>query len=201
MINSNQELRDYLTKAEGISRRGLNIMCFIGVFIFGWLLAVVFGMLGRKNQGWFYIVPLIVILSISRTSESGIVILAPVIYLAGWIHANMVLSRYESLARQRIIEIDSCSSPDDVQNLLEKGLLEAKVLHQKQKAVLTFLKVLEFEGGSADYLNLAGVALFSDKRYEDAKNFFDRALLSAENEILIKQIKQNQVNAEKKIQG
>ena len=35
MIGENQELHDYVTSAEGISRKGLNIMCFIGVFILG----------------------------------------------------------------------------------------------------------------------------------------------------------------------
>ena len=42
MIGRNEELNDYVLKAQGIGRTGLNVMCFIGVFIFGWLLAVVF---------------------------------------------------------------------------------------------------------------------------------------------------------------
>ena len=35
MIGGNQELQEYVLKAQGLSRKGLNIMCFIGVFIFG----------------------------------------------------------------------------------------------------------------------------------------------------------------------
>jgi hypothetical protein len=58
-IGGNQELQEYVLKARGLSRKGLNIMCFIGVFIFGWLLAVVFEMLGKKKQGRFYIIPII----------------------------------------------------------------------------------------------------------------------------------------------
>jgi len=60
------ELQEYVLKAEGLSRKGLNIMCFIGVFIFGVLLGVAFDMLGKKRQGWFYLVPIIGCLVISR---------------------------------------------------------------------------------------------------------------------------------------
>ena len=42
-----------------ISRFGLNLMTFIGLFIFGWLIAVVFDKLGRRGLGWAYLVPVI----------------------------------------------------------------------------------------------------------------------------------------------
>ena len=57
MIGANEELSNCL-KAGGISRTALNVTAFIGVFIFGWLILVVFASLGKGKQGLAYFIPL-----------------------------------------------------------------------------------------------------------------------------------------------
>ena len=128
-MGNNKELDNYGLKDQGISRSGLNIMCFIGVFIFGWLLLVAFDQLGKKDKGWLYIVPILFLLFLSLKGTAELGFIAPIIYVVGWIHANVVLSRYQSLAKQRIAVIDKTpSSQQTADVLLERGLLEAKVL-------------------------------------------------------------------------
>jgi tetratricopeptide (TPR) repeat protein len=200
MIGGNQELNDYVLKAQGLGRKGLNIMCFIGVFIFGWLLAVAFGMLGKKRQGWFYVVPIIGCLVISRQAGAPIGILAPIIYAIGWIHANLVLSGYQSSARDRIAQIDRLSGDQlTIDAMMEKGVLQSKVLADGEAAAAILARALQMPGGDAQLLNLAGVVLFANKRYAEAKQFFDRALANAKDEALMKQVKQNQASVEKKL--
>ena len=200
MIGGNQGLNDYVLNEQGLGRKGLNIMCFIGVFIFGWLLAVAFDMLGRKRQGWFYVIPIIICLVLSRQAEPAIGILAPIIYIIGWIHANAVLSGYQSGSRDRIAQIDLL--PGDqltVDAILEKGILQWKVLADTDAAVATLTKALQMQGGDAQLLNLAGFGLCADKQFAEAKQFFDRALSSAKDDALIKRIKQNLNSVGKKL--
>ena len=165
MIGGNEELQDYVLKAQGLSRKGLNIMCFIGVFIFGWLLAVAFEMLGKKKQGWFYVVPIIGCLVISREAGPAIGLLAPIIYVIGWIHANAVLSGYQASARDRIGQIDRLSGDQvTIDAVIEKGILQQKVLSAREAALSTLASALQMPGGDGQLLNLAGVAMFANKR-------------------------------------
>ncbi len=199
MFDWNGELENYVRNAQGLSRKGLNIMCFIGVFIFGWLLAVAFDMLGKKIQGWFYVVPLIACLAIARY-QPILVLVGAIIYVVGWVHANMILSLYESLARQRVEEIDHLqSSARTTDILLEKGLLLSKVLRQVESSCSVFAEALQMPGGNPQLLNLAGVSMFACKRYNEAKQLFDRALTGAKDESLIKQVKLNQTAVEKRM--
>lgn len=195
-----EDLANYMLKAQGISRSGLNIMCFIGVFIFGWLLVVAFNQLGKKGIGWLYIVPIIFLLVLSGKDMAELGLIAPIIYIAGWIHANVVLSRYKSLAKQRIAEINRTpSSQHTADALLERGLLEAKVLRQTDQAMSDLTNVLQLSGGDPQLLNLAGVQFSGAKRFGEAKKFFDRALETTKDEALVNQIKKNQAFAEKRL--
>jgi DNA-directed RNA polymerase subunit RPC12/RpoP len=203
LIGGNQALNDYVLTADGLGRMGLNIMCFIGVFIFGWLLTMAFQSLGKKNLGWYYIGPVFVCLAISRfggdlAQLAGMVAL--ILYAVGWIHANLVLSEYQSGANKRIAQIEGLSTGNKTTDiLLEKGILQSKVLGQKELAFATFAKAAQMPGGNAKLLNMAGVALFASKRYAQAKPFFERALSGTKDDGLIKQIKQNQASVEKKL--
>jgi len=200
MIGGNQELQDYILKAQGLGRKGLNIMCFIGVFIFGWLLAVAFEMLGKKKQGWYYVVPIIGCLVISRQTAPALGLVAPIIYIIGWIHANTVLSAYQSSARQRIGQLDMQTGDQlTIDSVMEKGILQQKVLGDGATAVSTLGKALQMPGGDGQLLNMAGVAMFAGKRYAEAKEFFARALSTVKDDALLKQIKVNLTNAEKKL--
>lgn len=200
MFGGNQELQDYVFKEAGLSRRGLNIMCFIGLFIFGWLLTMAFNMLGKKNQGWFYVVPIIACLAISRQTGPALGLVAVIIYIIGWVHANIVLSGYQSSARDRIDQIDRLSGDQlTIDILVEKGILQQKVLATGEAAISTLVKALQMPGGDAQLLNLAGVTLFAAKRYPEAKQFFGRALSRVKGDALMKQIKLNLKNVEKKL--
>ncbi len=201
VLGGSQELADYVLQGGALGRLGLNIMCFIGVFIFGWLLLSAFDTLGKKRLGWIYMAPYIACLAASRLIEPRLLILALVIYAIGWVHANMVLSKHRSDARDRITEIDRLSEGRATVNaVMEKGILQWKVLGDGEAATETFAQALQMPGGDAQMLNLAGVAMGGNKRYEEAKVFFDRALLAATDEVLVKWIKRNQASVEKKIQ-
>lgn len=202
MFGGNQELANYVLKASGLSRKALNIMCFIGVFIFGWLLAIVFDGLGKKGKGWAYLVPIIIIFGISRSEgdAAALGIFAPIIYVVGWVHANRILSRYQSLARKRIAEIETDSEGRQKADYsLEKGLLQHKVLCDVEGAVATLRQVLVLPDGDPQLLNLAG-AIMSDKNHlQEAKQFFERASSSASDDALVKQIQQNMSSLEKRL--
>lgn len=200
MIYGNQKLQDYVLKAQGLSRKGLNIMCFIGLFIFGWLLAVAFEMLGKKKQGWFYVVPIIVCLVISRQAAPALGLVAPIIYIIGWIHANTILSGYQSSARDRIGQLDKLTGDHlTIDRVMEKGILQQKVLGDSETAALTLSKALQLPGGDGQLLHMAGFTMLAAKHYAEAKQFFDRALSTVKDDALLKQIRVNLANAQKKL--
>jgi hypothetical protein len=74
-------------------------MAFIGVFIFGWLIAVVFDKLGRRGLGWAYLVPVLAMGTLSRQVDVGFAFGAFLIYVVAWFHANMILSSLEATHR------------------------------------------------------------------------------------------------------
>jgi hypothetical protein len=211
MIDGNQELNNYVLKAPGLGRKGLNIMYVLGVFACMWLSpVVVFHMLGKNKLGWFYpiitVIPMGFCLAFSEVGISGIPlatasILAILMYVTGWVHANIVLSRYQANARERIAQIDRLPGGQlAIDAILEKGVLQSKVLADGEAAA-TLCKALELPGGDAQLLNLAGVGLFASKRYAAAHQFFARALSIARDDALIKQIKRNLAFVHKKFRS
>lgn len=200
MIGGSQELQNYVYNARGLGRKQLNIMCLIGLFIFGWLLSVAFDLLGKSNRGWLYFVPLVLFINLSLLADPSLWGVTAFIYMSGWIEANRVLSRYQASARDRIEEIDRLSGDQlTIDPLIEKGILQQKVLGNSEAAESTFVKVLQMPGGNGQLLNLAGVVLFNNKRYIEAKQFFSRALSSVADDALMQQIKQNLTAVEKKL--
>ncbi|MGA9624136.1 MAG: hypothetical protein WBQ65_06695, partial [Bryobacteraceae bacterium] len=143
-----------------------------GFFTVGYLLIAIFDMLGRPRMGWVYFLTFgsIVLL----TFESGVPVLFvwPVVYVVGWLHANVILSRIESLARHRVAEIDQQAA--DPYALVEKAMLQVKVLRQREQAICTAEKALLMRGDDPMLLYTMGVALFA-KRYAEAKPLLDRA--------------------------
>lgn len=192
MIGGNQELDYYVRSATGISRKTLNIMCFIGIFIFGWLLAVVFDQLGKKSKGWLYVGPVFVMIIASNKGGQDLTPLALILYVIGWVHANRILTRYQLLSKVRVANIDDIPAENlTVDDILEKGLLQYKVLGQTDRALDTLSEVLSLEGGNPDYLNRAGVVFSFKQKFAEAKDFFERALPGITDEKLKKQIKVN----------
>ncbi len=198
MVFVNEELNDYVVNASGISRTGLNTMAFIGLFVFGWLIAIVFDKLGKSGIGWFYLITILIIMAVSRHNpDPGLFTLGIAIYISAWLHASKILKDYEGTAKSRIEEIDQEPEikPD---MLLEKGMLQNKVLREEQVGLDTLTNALQLSGGNPHLLNYAGVAMSDNERYEDARAFFDRAMTSTEDEVLIEQLKENLEFIEKK---
>lgn len=173
----------------GISRKALNIMAFIGLFIFGWLLLMVFENLGKGKRGWWYVWPIIIAISIGRFVPF-IGLLAPLIYLVGCLDANAILTHCKKLAKERIAQIES-QAEVGIDTQIERGLLLHRVLRDREVAVEIFRKVLQVPGGDPFFLNLAGVVMSDNKQYQEAISFFDRVSQDAKDETLIKRATEN----------
>jgi hypothetical protein len=144
-----ERLQMYLFKASGTTRVGMNAMIGVGIFIFGWLLPVAFSNLGRGSLGWVYFVPVLLSAGLFRAGEPALGGLAPLIYICGWVHANVILSQYKRLARERVEQLDLHGGGVDSQ--LEKGLLLYKVLEAKEEGRLILHEAVE-QPGSSDAL-------------------------------------------------
>ncbi|MCG3158164.1 MAG: hypothetical protein DKINENOH_04805 [bacterium] len=151
-IGGDEELEHYVLEAGGISREKLNLFALIGVFIFGWLITVVFDYLGKKKIGWIYFVCVIASISLGRFAP--IFRFGAIAYLIGWIHANSILSAYETSATRRIAELDR-KDKSDVNGLIEKGILLSKVLRRKEDANKLFRDALQIQGGDSFLLAVA----------------------------------------------
>jgi hypothetical protein len=192
MIGNNEAIDNLVRKTKGISRGSLNTRCFLGLVSFGILLPLTFQQLGKKGKGSLYYFPFILFLALSGL-KLELIIIAAIIYIVGWIDANRVLSNYQALTKQRIAEIDQIPTNQQTTDfLLERGLLNVKVLGQIGSGIRDFVKVLKLPGGDPQLLNLAGLELFNVNRVADAKEFFDRALENVKDEGLLRQLKKNQ---------
>jgi tetratricopeptide (TPR) repeat protein len=118
-------------------------------------------------------------------------------YIASWAYANVVLSRYRKLSRQRVAEIEKESSPT-TDNLLEKGVL-LLMLSRKPQALEAIKSALTREGGEAFLWNLAGIVLSNMKMYSEAKTAFDKATETSPDDRLLKKIKRNLKLVQKKL--
>jgi hypothetical protein len=161
------------------------------------LIAVVFSMLGRGKLGWAYVIPIIVILAGVRQFQPALAALALPIYIGAWVHANLLLSRYQADAQERIAAIDGGAAPGP-DGALEKGILLHKVLGQKDQAVEVLARAQGVEGADPVLLNLAGAALCGSKRFPEAGRLFDAARPRAKDPALITQIERNQALVAKK---
>jgi len=182
----------------GISRKALNIMAITGLFIFGWLITIAFDLLGKGKQGWGYFKVLLAALIIGRFFAPPVGILAVIIYITACIHANLLLSRYKSLARERIAEIGN-QGEINIDTEIEKGLLFYRVIGNRETGISFCRKALQMQGGDPFLLNLAGVIMSHYKQYKEAGEFFDRVLASTKDEAMIKQARENHNYVNKKI--
>jgi tetratricopeptide (TPR) repeat protein len=191
-------LHDYIMNSDGISRKELNIYCFLGLFIFGFLFRIVFDSLGKKVLGWLYFLSIILLILISIFSEYNLNFLAILLYIGGWGHANLILSQYQNFARKRVMLLKN--KPQTVDLILEKGILYHKVLDNSKAALSAFSKMANYpDNGSAILLNLAGVALLDERKPKNAITFFDRALAAEPNDQLIEHIRKNLEVAKKAV--
>jgi len=183
MIGGNKELNHYLLSAAGTSRKALNIMALIGVFIFGVLIFVVLEELGKKALGWAYMVALVVIIVVVYNGilpwEFGL--LAPVVYVSAWVHANLILSRYQSAARKRIAELEG-RADQNLDTLLETLFLRLKVLGGPPVSPQVLSDALRLPGGDTRLLCMAATVMAAHQRHREAVEYFDRAAANARDQ-------------------
>lgn len=85
-------------KQEGMfEKRTADILGFIGIFIFGWLLWYAYSRAGRS--AWHIFIPIFFFYMLARI-EAVFIVVGLGIYIWAWINVRNVLGRYESLYAQ-----------------------------------------------------------------------------------------------------
>jgi len=106
-INENiqDDINSFVKKRIGITRKRLNIQAFIGLFIFGWLMKMNYDDLGEKGFGWAFLISMAFFFAIGNQAEPMAFIALPIIYIAAWIHTNILLTNLENKARESFISM------------------------------------------------------------------------------------------------
>ena len=99
-----ETITDYVNKHAGISRTRLNIQAFIGIFIFGWLMKINYDHLGMKGLGWAFLIAMALVFAIGRQVEPMIFAVGLVIYVAAWVHTNVLLTNKQRIAREQFFK-------------------------------------------------------------------------------------------------
>lgn len=96
-------IEDYVNSKVGISRKALNIRAAIGIIVFGWLMMMNYDSLGKKGLGWAFLIAMAFVFAIARQVQPMVGILAPIIYVAAWVHTNAILSEKQRIAREQYL--------------------------------------------------------------------------------------------------
>ncbi len=202
MFRKNKEIYNYIVNARGISRPVLNIVAFIGFFIHNWIIGVLFYCLGKLRLGLAYSLPIaclyFAIVLTESTWEGSLSAVLLILYIISWIHANVILSRFQSIARQRIAEINS-QVDLNINALLEKAVLLYKVLRRGPQAVEILLDALSMPGGDPLLLYYSGVILRENQFHRKASEFYDRASQRVEDESLMRKIEHDRALNERRV--
>lgn len=102
-----ETIATYINNKTGITRTSLNIRALIGLFIFGWLMKMNYDDLGEKGFGWALLISLSIVLAVSRQIKPMFFVVGLVIYLAAWIHTNMLLTEKQRIAREEFFKENS----------------------------------------------------------------------------------------------
>jgi len=95
------EVDDYINKSVGLSSATLNTRAAIGIVVFGWLMKMNYDDLGKKRMGSMFLVAMALVLAIASQVNPQVGILAPIIYVAAWVHTNQILARKQRVAREQ----------------------------------------------------------------------------------------------------
>lgn len=136
------ELTNYLwnSRGYGISRTLLIVGPLFGWIILGLPTLGVFSSLGKRGIGLMYLIPYNILGLVASYIISDpwgdydealpwILVTVVGLYIAAWVHINVLVSRFQSAARQRIDEIEH-QAEIGIDSILEKGLLY-RVLQEK----------------------------------------------------------------------
>ena len=114
-VQNQGDINDFVKKRVRITRKSLNIQAFIGLFIFGWLMKMNYDDLGEKGFGWAFLIIMAIIFAIGKQAEPKAFFVLPVIYIAAWIHTNILLSNLEKQARDAFSDLNLRNKDNDTQ--------------------------------------------------------------------------------------
>lgn len=97
----------YINSKTGLTRTSLNGRALIGLFIFGWLMKMNYDDLGKTGFGWALLISLSIVLAVTRQIKPMFFIVGLVIYVAAWIHTNMLLTEKQRIAREEFFKENS----------------------------------------------------------------------------------------------
>jgi GPH family glycoside/pentoside/hexuronide:cation symporter len=220
-FGGNPELREYALRASGLKRQTLNLVLAAGLAILvvvavvllgfqarGWYDAVgivasfatvywAFTRLGKAQRGGVYVAVMVGCV-VAGLSEQFIGVVAIIVFVVAWIHANGVLSECRASVGPRLAEIELAAQTRPSADLwLEQGLLRSRVLLDESAAQKSVERALEQQGGDATLLNAAGVLMLGERSVQCAKQCFERAAMATSDKELLQEIRRNQalVNA------
>lgn len=173
-------LHHYLFNASGISRRTLNILCFTGLFIFGWLIGVAYNLLGFK--GWQFFVPIFVAsILVAAGQQIGVYLIFPAIayYISGWFGANVTLTKLVRTGKKRIAEIDL--SNGGAAERIEIAVIQQKLLHEPEEALRNLEAGIETSCNDSKYLLAAAKASEQLGAIEMADRYLTKTIESSAN--------------------
>lgn len=97
----------YVNSKTVITRTSLNVRALIGLFIFGWLMKMNYDDLGKTGFGWALLISLSIVLAVTRQIKPMFFVVGLVIYIAAWIHTNMLLTEKQRIAREEFFKENS----------------------------------------------------------------------------------------------
>ena len=173
-FGGDQEFANYVTEAEGINAKTINICMAVGIFILGWLAIMVYSFLGKPYKGLIYFVP-VFIFSRFALGSFPLFILVVAIWAIAWVDASRILGKYQAAARRRLDEINLQPAPG-VNLLLEKGILMQKVLDRGFEALESIKQAIAMPGGDPVLWGLAGITMFRLGAFTEANAAFNRSI-------------------------
>lgn len=203
IIGKDQRLHKFLMRTPGgrLTRIKLNILMCIGMFVGIFVPFVFWVLLGGLGMALGFLVASanffigLWVLSYPQYSQAALMFILA--YLAVWVYANMVLSRYERLAKERIDKIENEGSPS-IDDILEKAILLQYFLNENNQSLEALRHSLSMQGGNALLWYLSAAGLVRMKAYPDVLRALDRATEAFPDRKLLKMINQLRKLAQKK---
>ena len=82
-------------KKGRISVRKCDILCFIGLFVFGWLLLIVYDRAGKGKRGWKLLIPILLLYILGYRIYFIFSLMGISIYIYAWYSIHKTIKRYQ----------------------------------------------------------------------------------------------------------